>query len=648
VEHDTKVEYDDDDDCPPVAAIEQPSDSGPTEHQQHSSSVSNSKSRSRSSSNNEASLRLVWERYLTQLGPGALRVVEQLSLDHTLFHENCQLTNQVLKSLPDQGQLPKGYVEGLWESIETLRSKVVGIISKQVREHHEVFMQGIVNIHDIGLDVAQTRVLCHNTRQALKAADQGLVLGITSVLVKKRRKARMMSLISHLSRIRSALLLEAELDLQLTRDDFPSAILAYRRCHCAVQSLPPFSCLAGLRERMRTGKSLIKRRLREKLGLLCRTFNRRDLLSVLHTYRMLEEDGLLGADLKEAYMNAVVQIVHEALVDAVLGSRRTQLDTDTGVNGADLPRGGPEEEERLSRLRVRELCELLTSERYAGCVLRILSQMSRLLLSYHRVQQHFERLHTQLEKNLQNKIDADGDHAKLLDAKLADAKLADTKLADAKQGLVLDDDDSGSDEGMRFDILGALLRLGRRSSGSVSTQPVPHRDTTANYVSTLRLNSKVLWQYVQAKTAVVVNTSSMDTANLPVEDFLEVLACTERFLSVGELLTDSREEHSMSLRGAIKLKSTEYFQRFHSQSFERLRLLMESETWRRLPLPDLRVGDVMKLSVRVDPLLALDKHQLLDKLKQGHDLFRTKTTNNGDANADADADADDGADDDTD
>jgi hypothetical protein len=41
----------------------------------------------------------------------------------------------------------------------------------------------------------------------------------------------------------------------------------------------------------------------------------------------------------------------------------------------------------------------------------------------------------------------------------------------------------------------------------------------------------------------------MDTANLPVEDFLEVLACTERFLSVGELLTDSREEHSMSLRG---------------------------------------------------------------------------------------------------
>jgi hypothetical protein len=430
--------------------------------------------------------------------------VEQLSLDHTLFHENCQLTNQVLKSLPDQGKLPKGYVEGLWESIETLRSKVVGIISRQVREHHEVFMQGIVNIHDIGLDVAQTRVLCHNTRQALKAADEGLVLGIASVLVKKRRKARMMSLISHLSRIRSALLLEAELDLQLTRDDFPSAILAYRRCHCAVQSLPPFSCLAGLRERMRTGKSLIKRRLREKLGLLCLKFNRRDLVSVVHTYRMLEEDGLLAAELKEAYMNAVVQIVHEALVDAVLGSRRTQRDTDTGVNGADLPRGGPEEEERLSRLRVRELCELLTSERYAGCVLRILSQMSGLLLSYHRVQQHFERLHTQLEKHLQNKIDGDGDHGNL-----ADAKLADTKLGDAKQAcLVLDDDDFGSDEGMRFDILGALLRLGRRSgsvSGSVTTQPVPHRDTTANYVSTLRLNSKVLWQYVQAKTAVLTD-----------------------------------------------------------------------------------------------------------------------------------------------
>jgi len=581
--------------------------------------------------NLDPSVRKVWERYLAQLGPGVLGVIERLDLDARLYLPDFDLTDRILKRLPLE--LPKGYVENLWEQVERMRSRVVAVLSRQVREHHEVFMQGICNIYDIKLDVAQTRVLCHNTRSALRQTDENMVGGIVSVLVKKRRAQRLRTVAQNLTAVREALRLEAELDLQLRRDDFPAAIVAYRACHNAAQSLPKFHCMSGLRERMRTGKSLIKRKLQSKLKALCRSFTSADLLAIIHTYRMLEEDMLLAADLKEAYMNAVVQITHEALVDAVRGRRRAGANGEVFYGSYAGPDGGGEDVE-LERLRVRELCGLLTTERFAGCVLHILSELSQLLHSYNETQDHLTRLLLELQKeeeatNKNDGVKKEEDGEKEEEKDEEGGKEEGDKENEEKRGGVEKENQNPTAEGEEgkenssssskkaAPSIATALRMLQKAS----VRPVPALATAASYVSTLVLNSKVLWQYVQAKAGVVISSVHMDTTSLPVEDFLRVLSATDRFLVLGEQLTNSNPKLSHSLRNVVKRKSQEYFQKFHVQTFERIKLLMSSETWRRLPLPDFDPKEIVELRPPPPTLARHPPHELLQRFRDGEDLF---------------------------
>eukprot|EP00468_Gymnochlora_sp_CCMP2014_P015244 CAMPEP_0167768808 /NCGR_PEP_ID=MMETSP0110_2-20121227/16895_1 /TAXON_ID=629695 /ORGANISM="Gymnochlora sp., Strain CCMP2014" /LENGTH=834 /DNA_ID=CAMNT_0007657567 /DNA_START=344 /DNA_END=2849 /DNA_ORIENTATION=+ len=259
----------------------------------------------------------------------------------------------------------------------------------------------------------------------------------------------------------------------------------------------------------------------------------------------------------------------------------------------------------LVRMRVRDLCDLLSTERFADCLVKVLSGLSQLLLSYHLTQDAFSKLLVDIETE-----------RKLLGGGPETPK--DTKI------LSQDSEESSKEASFEDDIpmegfKDAFFRLRSLRSGSVD--PVPPIGVATTYVSTLVIHKRTLWQYVQEKAANVISAVQMDTVSLPVEDFLRVLAATDRFLMLGEQLTRSKEGHSIELRNAIKIKSQEYFRKFHAQSFERLRLLTESEMWRRLPMLNLLTSQVAELRKSESPLMTLPPKDLYTQFLQGKELF---------------------------
>jgi len=171
----------------------------------------------------------------------------------------------------------------------------------------------------------------------------------------------------------------------------------------------------------------------------------------------------------------------------------------------------------------------------------------------------------------------------------------------------------------------------------VEEAAIPSIGTVASYVSTLSVNARVLWQYVQAKLGNVIASVQMDTTSLPVQDFLHILTAADRFVVIGEQLTKSTSDHSASLRNAVKMKSEEYFQKFHVQSFERLRSMLGNETWRRLPLlkdispseviPDLKQQSTTSSSSSSQGIISLkrsyncDRDELFELFLKGKELF---------------------------
>ena len=65
------------------------------------------------------------------------------------------------------------------------------------------------------------------------------------------------------------------------------------------------------------------------------------------------------------------------------------------------------------------------------------------------------------------------------------------------------------------------------------------------------------------------------------EQFLDAMAGLERFIAIGEAFSGGE---SLGLRTAIRHKGRSYLAHFHRERLDELRMRLETETWRGMPL----------------------------------------------------------------
>ncbi|GAM20940.1 hypothetical protein SAMD00019534_041150 [Acytostelium subglobosum LB1] len=105
------------------------------------------------------------------------------------------------------------------------------------------------------------------------------------------------------------------------------------------------------------------------------------------------------------------------------------------------------------------------------------------------------------------------------------------------------------------------------------------------YIEILKLlsnNKKQMWNSIQNQ---VKHLLSACKTTFKIEEFIKVLQSINQFIEVGHEFSSSTEESNI-LRTAMKEKSLGYFENFHKNTIENLKVMLENEMWQKILLPN--------------------------------------------------------------
>ncbi|EFA84727.1 hypothetical protein PPL_01719 [Heterostelium album PN500] len=113
---------------------------------------------------------------------------------------------------------------------------------------------------------------------------------------------------------------------------------------------------------------------------------------------------------------------------------------------------------------------------------------------------------------------------------------------------------------------------------------------------------KNMWNTIQKQVKLLLGSCS---PSFKIEEFLKVLESTNQFIEVGHEFLNSTEDSNL-LKTTIKEQSFAYFEHFHKQRIEDLRIMLENEMWHKVPLPnDFTVMNIAEFGSVINSMKAL-------------------------------------------
>lgn len=127
----------------------------------------------------------------------------------------------------------------------------------------------------------------------------------------------------------------------------------------------------------------------------------------------------------------------------------------------------------------------------------------------------------------------------------------------------------------------------------------------------------ILWDEIVRSLVLILNTTTF-SSEITVEDFVKMLCSFNLLIKLGKEFSGS---DSLPLAKCIKEKSKEFFINYHSNSFQLIKLMAESELWKSIPITmnNESVLDIVKSSATRD-LMSISLHQFDEEnLKKSDD-----------------------------
>ncbi len=111
----------------------------------------------------------------------------------------------------------------------------------------------------------------------------------------------------------------------------------------------------------------------------------------------------------------------------------------------------------------------------------------------------------------------------------------------------------------------------------------------------LSLARQQIWFSSQRCASDLLSGVQLTTSNMPLEEFLQLLAAGYKFIAIGDSFSSTK---STSHLASLKTKSEEYVLVFHRESFQLLRSTLEAEVWLALQMPNnYEVSDIKELKL---------------------------------------------------
>ncbi|KAK8463967.1 hypothetical protein PHAVU_011G088000 [Phaseolus vulgaris] len=515
------------------------------------------------------------------------QIVEEL--EDEFYEEDFDPIKHILEHVPaDESELTYFEKQAALRLVQL--DKVAEHLSRHVMEHHEVMVKGMNLVRELEKDLRIANVICMNGRRHLTSSMNEVSRDLIVNSYSKKKQA-LLDMLPTLLELQRALDMQSTLESLVEEGNYWKAFQVLSEY---LQLLDSLSELSAIQEMSRGVEVWLGRTLQKLDALLlgvCQEFKEDGYITVIDAYALIGDTAGLAEKIQSFFMQEVISETHSVLKAVV-----------------------HEDEEDLlqnSRLTYSDLCLRIPDSKFRQCLLRTLAVLFDLMCSYHEIMDfQLERKDTVENSNKCNEeISCSPGEAQEVDS---DARACNNSLSSS--GDILHGSSSREESATMSSLTETsgsaysdspdpIKEAGKEDSATLSNEsPWYHlRKEATTFVSqTLQRGRRNLWHLTASRVSVLLSSAAVCTASI--HQFLKNYEELSVFILTGEAFCGIE---AVEFRQKLKAVCENYFTAFHRQNVHALKMVLEKETWLKLPLETVQMISFAGLIGDGAPLISL-------------------------------------------
>ncbi|XP_004506085.1 uncharacterized protein [Cicer arietinum] len=515
-------------------------------------------------------------------------VVEEL--EDEFYEEDFDPIRHVLEHVPSEED-ELSYFEKQAALRLTQLDKVAERLSHHVMEHHEVMVKGMNLVRELEKDLRIANVICMNGRRHLTSSMNEVSRDLIVNSYSKKKQA-LMDLLPVLTELRRALDMQSTLEFLVEEGNYWKAFQVLSEY---LQLLDSLSELSTIQEMSRGVEVWLGRTLQKLDALLldvCQEFKEDGYMTVIDAYALIGDTTGLAEKIQSFFMQEVISETHSVLKAIV-----------------------HEDEEghaQNSRLTYSDLCLQIPDPKFRQCLLRTLAVLFDLMCSYYEIMDfQLERKDSvaQTSDKCNEDISCSTGEAREVDS---DVRACNNSVSSS--GDVI----NGSSSRKESSTINSLTETAsspysdshdpvneaRKEENSASSIDSPwyhlRKEATTFVSQTLQRGRKNLWHLTASRISVLLSSAAACSASI--HQFLKNYEDLSVFILTGEAFCGIE---AVEFRQKLKVVCENYFIAFHRQNVHALKMVMEKETWLKLPSDTVQIISFAGLIGDGAPLISL-------------------------------------------
>ncbi|KAI4334310.1 hypothetical protein L6164_019021 [Bauhinia variegata] len=480
-------------------------------------------------------------------------------LEEEFYEEDFDPVRHVLEHVPAE-ENDLAYFEKQAALRLTQLDRVAERLSRQVMQNHEVMVKGMDLVRELEKELRIANVICMNGRRHLTSSMREVSRDLIVNSFSKKKQA-LVDLLPILTELRHALDMQLALESLVEEGNYCKAFQVLSEY---LQLLDSLSELSVIQEMSRGVEVWLGRTLQKLDALLlgvCQEFKEDGYLTVIDAYALIGDTAGLGEKIQSFFMQEVISKTHSVL--------KAILHEDEEVISQN------------SRLTYSDLCLQIPESKFRQCLLRTLAFLFDLLCSYHEIMD-FQQDRKDAAAQTSNKCNDDIPCSPCEPQEVvSDARTCNNSSSSSV------DEPCGSSGLPRRETHDPINEARKEEDIALSIDsPWYHlRKEATSFVSqTLRRGRKNLWHLITSRVSVLL--SSAAACSMSIHQFLKNYEDLSVFILAGEAFCGIE---AAEFRQKLKVVCENYFIAFHRQNAHALKMVLEKETWMRLPLDTVQI-----------------------------------------------------------
>ncbi|MED6206015.1 hypothetical protein PIB30_023084 [Stylosanthes scabra] len=456
--------------------------------------------------------------------------------------------------------------------------RVAERLSRHVMQHHEVMVKGMDLVSELEKDLRIANVICMNGRRHLTSSMNEVSRDLIVNSYSKKKQA-LLDVLPILSELQRALGMQATLESLAEEGDYCKAFQVLSEYLQLLDSLSELSVIQEMSRGVEVwlGKTLQK--LDALLLGLCQQFKENGYITVIDAYALIGDTAGLAEKIQSFFMQEVISETQTVLKAIV-------LEDEEGAS-------------QNSRLTYSDLCLKIPEPKFRQCLLRTLAVLFDIMRSYHEITDfQLERKESAAETSRMGNEDSSCSLGKAQEVdseersqdNCIEEPATNSSLSEATSPPYIDSHDP-INEARKEDI---------GTSSIESPWYYLRKEATALVSQTLQRGRKNLWHLTASRMSVLLSSPAACSASI--HQFLKNYEDISVFILAGEAFCGVE---AVELRQKLKVVCENYFTAFHRQNVHALKMVLDKETWLKLPLDTVQLVSFAGLTGDGAPLISL-------------------------------------------